>query len=586
MNFFGPWNSRQSGKAKPALPTSTSHRADGAASHAKNPDFRERIEAMERDGRKYDGQFFIGTDPQHAGYPLFAKTGGLKHHGYVLGSPGSGKTATVLTPLLTQLARLPEKPPILVMDFKSAGDDYFREAAKAIADERKTPFRYFTNNTDFESIRFDPFHELRDITDPQRLAEFFINAFGGVYPAGYGTDFFTNEQLALLYQVMFVENPPRTYSDLIRAVQRALYKDKKQDARGLLGMLQRINYTAHVHTGADKETPEIIDFRRFYTESEILFCQFTSRTSEPLCRDLGRLILYSLEQASGWAKQNKKRKQCYVIIDEFQCLALDNVVRFLNDIRSSEISIILAHQTAGGLPPGLFSQIWANTAFHAVLSYSEPIVVEQLQMHFPQREIIEQTETLSKQSSTNTQTGYSSLLKTSLGLTSEAAGQGTSQSLSLTRKLVDGLDVSYRAWLSSEPNRALFYLKPECISPLTPTSGFVIPVLTPFCHTHEQYDDMNGRTPPVNPNSNDRAFYRKGTEPFGKSKPHERHKKQQGPSQSPEQDIAPTDVDKTPVPPELAAAIRRVAEHGAARDTMATHAKGQKAAKQQKKKTP
>jgi TraM recognition site of TraD and TraG len=366
-------------------------------------EFRRYHKLLKRSYGKYRDEIFVGLRPDGLQkppgekasqdeidfLPFFVPRFVFERHGYVLGGTGSGKTAHALAQILIQLAEGYEgtdgkhdPPPILIVDLKQNGDRYLRALAERIARARRQPLRFYSNDTDYDSMLFDPLRAFRSVKDPIKLLETLMKAFGLTYPEGYGSDFFTAEQRVQLMQILHRPRSGRlTMDHLIEAIDRATRgRSANSDARGLYSAMAALGKAAHVHTSAANiEDENLIDFDRFLDNREVLYVHLDARSMSLLSRDLGRLMLFSLLEAASQREKRGEKRQCFVAIDEFHRLAARNVVEMLEDARASGVGFLLCHQSSSSLKTrdsDLYGVLFENCSFKQCLTLEDPRVIE------------------------------------------------------------------------------------------------------------------------------------------------------------------------------------------------------------------
>ncbi len=383
-------------------------------------EFERIMELRRRCGGPQLRELFVGY--RHPGVaPLFVPREVLQRHGYVLGGTGTGKTSHALAQLLAQLAEPHdwmvrgevERTPVMILDLKPGGDSFLRAYAERVAHEQNRPFRFYSTDPTYESMQFDPFIMMRATPNRMERAEMLIKAFSLVYPEGYGSDFFTAEQRALLMDIMHRKDP-NTFRRLIDDVRAETSADGgNKDARGLYSAISALQYALHVNVDSERLDPEQqLDFERFLTDGEILYVHVDSRGTYLLSRDVGKLMLFSLLKAATDRYKRRVPRQAFVIIDEFQRLAARNVVEMLEDARSAGIGFILAHQSSSALETrdgDLYGILFENCSFKQFLTLEDPRVFKLLQMISGR--VLERTEggatSESKTEGTTTGTGRS-----------------------------------------------------------------------------------------------------------------------------------------------------------------------------------
>ncbi|TWT44357.1 AAA-like domain protein [Phycisphaerae bacterium RAS1] len=324
--------------------------------------------------------------------PIFAPREVFKHHAYILGLPGTGKTAQALATLLLQLAeaytdkegRFEPHPPLLIIDLKEGGDNYLRTIAAQIAASREQKtLRFFSNDPDFESLKFDPLYCLRSIRYPLKKAETILKALSLIYKEGYGSDFFTAEQHTQLLKTLY-QDQPETLAEMIKYIDAATRGNKKnKDARGLYSALAPLQYSFHLDERDDRSGSEFIDLERFYENGEVLYVHLNSRSQSIDAKVIGKLIIFALMETAAERKKQGNSRQAFVAIDEFQRLAAQNIVEVLEDSRSLGVGFVLAHQSPESLrtrETDLYRMIADLCSYKQFLSLTSSNIVEQLQL--------------------------------------------------------------------------------------------------------------------------------------------------------------------------------------------------------------
>lgn len=351
-------------------------------------EFQRYLELLRRSSARYREEIFIGLlPPEYA--PVFVPRSVFGNHAYILGGSGSGKTSQALAQLLIQLAEeyvdqrgtYHPPPPLLIMDLKQNGDRYLRALAEEVARQRQQKLQFFSNDPEYQSLHFDPLHSLRSAQYPIKMLETLLKALSMVYPEGYGSDFFTNEQRAELLGILYDDTPPKTLRQLVQRVQQATRKrGGNPDARGLYSALATLERAMHVH--ADEPVPDAaarVDFERFFEEREILYVHLDTRGLSLLSRDIGKLMLFALLETASQREKQKPKTQAFVFIDEFHRLAARNVVEMLEDARGAGLGFVLAHQSSASLQTrdaDLYGILFENCSFKQCLTLEDPRVID------------------------------------------------------------------------------------------------------------------------------------------------------------------------------------------------------------------
>lgn len=371
-----------------------SRRMSSIFSGSSPSEFERYLELLRRSGPRYLDEIFIGLHHDSSQW-MFVPRFLFTRHAYILGGSGSGKTTHALAQILIQLAdpyvnsscELQEAPPILIIDMKPNGDRYLRALAEQLAESRNQRLRFYSDDPDYESLVFDPLHCLRGIRYPLKLLETLLKAFSMIYPEGYGSDFFTNEQRVQLMEILY-QDRPTSMKELIAFIRHATRgKSGNSDARGLYSALAALEHAKHVRVdNGPINEDELIDFDRFFDNREVIYIHLNSRSLPLLSRDIGKLVLFSLLETASQREKESGKVQCYVAIDEFHRLAAQNIVEMLEDARSAGVGFLLAHQTADAMKTrdsDLFATIFENTSFKQFLTLENESVIRLLRLISP-----------------------------------------------------------------------------------------------------------------------------------------------------------------------------------------------------------
>lgn len=502
-------------------------------------EFERYMDVLERSSPKYRQEVFIGLEPD-TNRPLFVPRKVFNHHAYILGATGSGKTTQALAQLLIQLAwehddtddrHLPP-PPMLIIDLKQNGDRFLRALAENIAQVRGQKLRFFSIDSEYESLHFDPLHCLRTIKDPIKLLETLMKAFGLIYPEGYGSDFFTAQQRTQLMEILLADRPT-TLSDLIEYMRTATRpKGGNTDARGLYSAMAVIGKAAHIHAdGSPIDNDKLIDFERFFDQREIVYAHLDSRSMNLLSRDVGRLLLFSLLETASQREKHKEKTQAFVAIDEFHRLAARNVIEMLEDARSAGVGFLLAHQSSSSLKTrdaDFYGILFENCSFKQCLTLEDPRVIELFQTIAGRIVEIRHGDSTTETKGVAESKGWTDSLNSSRSVSRNTQGSttgntwgfasaetgGTSKSRSSGRtesrreEMVSALTPELITEVNDVPLLSLVHVKGVGKQGLTPTRGIPIRVQGLFPVTRRVAEEMM-RTPWPLKSVDAEAYYRK-----------------------------------------------------------------------------
>lgn len=500
-------------------------------------EFKRYRELIERSPAPYHEEVFIGLD-YRSNRPMFVPRFVFERHGYILGASGSGKTTHGLAQVLLQLAQdytdsrgeHHDPPPILIIDLKQNGDRYLRALAQRLASKRKQELQFFSNDPDYESLLFDPLHCLRGVKYPIKLLETLLKAFSMIYPEGYGSDFFTNEQRVQLMEILYNERPD-TMNQLIRFIRAATRgKSGNTDARGLYSALAALQHAMHVHTdGSPIPEEQRIDFERFFEQREILYVHLDSRSMTLLSRDIGKLMLFSmLETASQREKQGQK-VQAFVAIDEFHRLAARNIVEMLEDARGAGIGFLIAHQSSSSLvtrDADLYGTLFENCSFKQCLTLEDERVISRFQLIAGRSREIRRGGSTSKSrttsghkdatdqhSRTDSYSEFTGAWSHSEGRSwGDTTGAGESRSTeeaeSWQEEMIPGLTPEMITCVNDNELVSLVHVKGTGGQSLTPTGGIPVVIQGLFPFLPDEARVMGEEPWPLKPNLSTEAYYR------------------------------------------------------------------------------
>ncbi len=489
-------------------------------------------ELMKLTPGRHQYEVFVGLDPI-SGRPLFAPRQVFRNHSYILGLPGSFKTTFALAQLLLQLGDewvdsegvVQPPPPLIIMDLKENGDRYLRSLAEFIAARRGQKLRFFSNDPDYVSLRFNPLQSLRSIRYPLKLGETLLKALSLIYREGYGSDFFTSEQRKQLLQTLYEQNP-RTLDDMIRLIgEQTQGKSGNTDARGLFSALQPLQYSFHLTTDGRPLDEQHINLEQIYDRGEVLYIHLNSRSQSIDAKIIGKLLVFALMEVASERMKHGRKRQMFVAIDEFQRLAAQNIVEVLEDSRSLGVGFMLSHQSPESLHTrdvDLYKMIADLCSFNQYLSLTNSRIIESLKLVSGRKREIRRGGSTARSSGIQTTRGTSWQRGTSfarnyeyglLGLaetgysrgtssgeggtssTSESSGETSTESW--TEEMVPGLTPEMIAAVNGTPRLSLVHIHNAEERSLTHTGG--IPTLAQGLHpfTLRQAEAMEAQPWPM-----------------------------------------------------------------------------------------
>lgn len=282
------------------------------------------------------------------------------HHAHFLGDSGSGKTARGISPTIEQLIA-PGNCSLIAIDLKGDSHELFGSvlAGAELARARTgntVPVKYFTNKLGQATFAFNPLAQ-----SYQRLLTSYLKtdiqcgALGLTYGADYGEGYYSSANSAVLYHTIKQYPDVTTYQELAERVGYVVANAKKselhpeirksgvhvQTVLDRLGSFDALNVSST--SGHPREVVEnSIDLAQAFIEPQVIYFQLSSMLGPGSAPEIARLVAYSLLAA---ATQTERRRQVYLVIDEFQRMVAQNLEYMLQLARSMNVGVILANQT-------------------------------------------------------------------------------------------------------------------------------------------------------------------------------------------------------------------------------------------------
>jgi hypothetical protein len=490
------------------------HRSNGPDWHT----YAKRVRTSEVALTGVDGETIRESDHFYLGYEPFLRFPILLHkalpyeHKYYVGDTGSGKTSLGLIPFLTQLIdrnvawnaeaaikKLAESPQpvdgrsaieivkkphaIVILDLK--GDMALFETARMYAQHEPESFRYFTP-TPNHSYVFNPFNDLRASTSqsPIEIAQLVLDALSLNHGEGYGRSYYSKRSRDLLLYAI-EKSKAESFDQLYEYLVDATSADSTRfrEAFELVATVHALTYYPQLMTSRARPVDPryVIHMPTVLEDRQLVYFWLPSAVESVSVREIGKLALYSL-LAAAIARKNAGLPvvQTYVIIDEFQRIAGENLKVILQQARSFGISVLLANQSIADLKTAaadLRSTVRTNTRVKMYFSVQDRLEIRDLSAASGLDSVTRQT----------TSEGES----WPGGLRRPQTVKSTSSMQSEKPRLTED-DISK---ISDHPRR--FVLHVSRGSGLTQFGGRAIPVETSFTMTREEYERRSSATWPV-----------------------------------------------------------------------------------------
>jgi len=345
-----------------------------------NSSYRHPDKTWERD------HLFLGTDTIQ-GRPILLARSLLDGHAHILGSTQSGKTSLALTPMISQMIRALQpgsknyrsQSSILILDLK--GDMPMFQNTKIECERRRVKFKYFTLGFREASYVFNPFEQthLVDVSPDQR-ADMLAQAMGIFYGHKYPEVFWSDINAQVFRALLLCYPEIRSFARFHHYMKDPSWYQQTG------GKAEEWKKASHVKAAADKlarivplnvtakEAPSTdvyrnrIDMRNLGSQNrdpEVVYFYIRATDDEAAGHAVAKLALFSLLTAVNTIPE-KEKKRTYVVIDEFQYIALDTLARLFEQAAGLQVSYILGNQSLFTLPDIIQEVLAENTAFRQI----------------------------------------------------------------------------------------------------------------------------------------------------------------------------------------------------------------------------
>lgn len=343
-------------------------------------------------GRKrvYLGESF------HTGRPLYLTNDQRLMHAEVVGSTGTGKTESVLLPLLAQ--DLAHRKGAIIIDGKGDLELLDRIQYIVIEKKRENDFYFFSLAHPEKSHSYNPLlrgnaTELKDkIIGSMPWSEEFYRRMA--------------EQACLtLLNVLVAQGEKVKFKDLheyltnldalsklVKRTQDEGYKSDlgkmvnqfKNNPKFLSGLMADLFLTARSEFSklVDVDDPEI-DLLDVYQNNRIVYFQLNLQGYGDTAKRMGRMILQDIRTVSSYIQSHLreyKRHFFPVFVDDASSFLDLNFIDFLNKARASGFAITLLHQSLGDLVIrrdfAFQQQVIENTNIKIILRQDDPESIE------------------------------------------------------------------------------------------------------------------------------------------------------------------------------------------------------------------
>lgn len=374
----------------------------------------------------------------------------FEEHAHYLGDSGSGKTTLGLAPLISQLIRARDCS-VVVIDLKGDDRSLF-ENARLEAQRAGLRFRWFTNELGKATYVFNPLlqRHLSELSLYQRT-DLLTASLGLQYGTDYGRGFFSDANAELLYHALRARPQLASFRELSQVLKerepfRTVSAQLKMAGSHLAAIVTRLGSTEALNArpGAEASADLLaaaIDMRQAFEEPQVIHFHLASALGTATSAEIARMAMFSLLSAAKFV--DGKRKQVFLVVDEFQRAVSNNLELFLQTARSMNIGVILANQSLSDLKkPGvdIVSTVRTNTRYRQLFAVGE--------MHDLQEVILTSGETLLHRRSWNE----------ALGLTLVGAA-GVLRSRNFTEEVSPRLRVNDLLLASDHPLQSVCHVR-------------------------------------------------------------------------------------------------------------------------------
>ena len=323
----------------------------------------------------------------HDGAPLLVPRPVFREHAHILGDSGSGKTARGLIPLAEQLIGDRDSS-LMVIDLKGDSQEMLSSLKQCShrfgTAGQPIPLRYFSVREDHATFAFNPFQLpcWKHLNLFQRT-DVLCGALGLTYGTDYGRGFFSSANAAVLHATLRATPDIGSFAEL---ADRISYVTSRPKAHGLndgqtdagthvrmiadrLASFKALNITPE-HSPNFDVYQQAMDPAQLFRRQELFYFHLSTTLGPGSSPEIARLAMFMLLTT---ATLVAKRRQVYLMIDEFQRVAAHNVDAILQIARSMNIGVILANQSMMDLKKDdLVHVVEANCRYRQWYAISSP----------------------------------------------------------------------------------------------------------------------------------------------------------------------------------------------------------------------
>ena len=319
-------------------------------------DLRKSANPLERE-TYFQGNLAADNSPLLIGRAVF------NDHAHFLGAAGSGKTSKGLNPWIEQTVGFGDSS-VIVIDLKGDTLEMLSTMsaaaeAKRRADGTVIPLKVFALGEKRHTHAFNPLSgDFWQELNLDERTDILCGAMGLLYGSDYGRGHYSAVNASVIRET-FEQFPHcgsiREFAErcgyVVNAKSGDLSPEARKSATHLREQLKRLaayeQLQPHQGSGHAADVVEnAIDIADCFRRPQLLYLRLNSSISAGSAPTVARLLTYMLLAA---ASEVDRKCQVYLVIDEFQRMASENLDYLLQLARSMNVGLVLSNQSMADL---------------------------------------------------------------------------------------------------------------------------------------------------------------------------------------------------------------------------------------------
>lgn len=338
-----------------------------------------------------DDGVVLGLDDEGKPVPLYDKE--VNMHVFVSGATGAGKTNTLTVILESAIRR---GKPVIIVDGK--GDSAFLEEMREMSEAYGREFQGFSyhGKTHYNPFRHGTPTELKDKmmameewSEPyyQRAAERYLQLiFRVLQLANVPVDLHIVQSMLvqknLMNMVKKLKNIEKEEADRMKEYINGLDKGHKDAIDGLADRLALLTESDVGELFKDREGAQTIDLLEAVKAKRVAMMSLSGLSYSSFTPALGAMIVEDLKSVASALVESGREDYIYVVLDEFNLFAGEQVVNMINKSRAAGFCCFIATQELADLSVAggdeLVGQVIGNTNVKIVHRQDVPDSAEYL----------------------------------------------------------------------------------------------------------------------------------------------------------------------------------------------------------------